>query len=51
MGPTGVGKSTLLENMAMQDIEANRGVIVVDPKGDLVDGILSRVSEDALSIA
>lgn len=48
MGPTGVGKSTLLENMALQDIEANRGVIVVDPKGDLVDGILSRVSEDAL---
>lgn len=42
MGPTGVGKSTLLENLALQDIAAGRGVVVIDPKGDLVEGILSR---------
>lgn len=48
MGPTGVGKSTLLENMALNDIEAGRGVVVIDPKGDLVDCILSRVRDREL---
>lgn len=43
-GPTGVGKSTLLEHLALQDIEAGRGVVVIDPKGDLVDGLLARIS-------
>ena len=36
IGPTGVGKSTLLLNMALQDIGAGRGVVVLDPKGDLL---------------
>ncbi|HEV2413092.1 MAG TPA: type IV secretory system conjugative DNA transfer family protein [Candidatus Saccharimonadales bacterium] len=44
-GPTGTGKSVLLANMAVQDIEADRGVVVVDPKGDLVDDILSRLPD------
>lgn len=43
IGPTGVGKSTLLLNMALRDIEAGRGVVVLDPKGDLVDDIIARV--------
>ena len=43
IGPTGVGKSTLLLNMALQDIEAGRGVVLLDPKGDLVDDIIARV--------
>jgi hypothetical protein len=42
LGPTGTGKTTLLLNLAQQDIEAGRGVIVLDPKGDLVDGLLAR---------
>lgn len=46
LGPTGVGKSTLLLNLAVQDIAAGRGVVVVDPKGDLVDDILQRVPEE-----
>ena len=48
LGPTGVGKSTLLQNLALQDIAAGRGVIVIDPKGDLVDDIAARVAEDDL---
>jgi len=43
VGPTGVGKSTLLLNVALQDIEAGLGVVVLDPKGDLVDAILERL--------
>lgn len=42
-GPTGTGKSTLVANMALQDIWAGRGVIVIDPKSDLVNEILARI--------
>lgn len=43
IGKTGTGKSQLLEEMVIQDILAGRGVAVIDPHGDLIDGILSRV--------
>ncbi|WP_280410828.1 type IV secretory system conjugative DNA transfer family protein [Nocardia asiatica] len=43
LGPTGVGKSTLLARMILDDADAGRGVIVIDPKGDLVTDILSRL--------
>lgn len=46
LGPTGVGKSTLIANMALQDIAAGSGVVVVDPKGDLIDDILSRFPDE-----
>ncbi|MDQ6525556.1 type IV secretion system DNA-binding domain-containing protein [Nocardioides sp. LHD-245] len=48
IGPTGVGKSTLMANLALQDIDAGRSVVVIDPKGDLVDDILARADEPAL---
>ena len=37
VGQTGVGKSTLLVNMALDDIRKGKGVAVIDPHGDLVD--------------
>jgi len=43
LGPTGVGKSTLLLNLILQDIDDGRGVVVIDPKGDLVSDVLARV--------
>jgi len=43
IGPTGVGKSTLLLGLIAQDMAAGRGVIVVDPKGDLAADVLDRV--------
>ena len=43
LGPTGTGKTTLLLNLAAQDIAAGRGVAVLDPKGDLIDGLLGRI--------
>ncbi len=36
VGKTGTGKTTLLQNMVVQDIRAGRGVGVIDPHGDLV---------------
>jgi type IV secretory pathway TraG/TraD family ATPase VirD4 len=46
IGPTGVGKSTLLGGLIGQDIAAGRGVVVFDPKGgDLTRDVLDRVPE------
>ena len=47
MGATGSGKSTLLTNMVLGDIEAKRGVVVIDPKGDLVTDICARMPSGA----
>ena len=43
LGPTGTGKSTLLENLIAQDIAAGRGVVIVDPQGDLVQSVLTTI--------
>ncbi len=43
IGPTGTGKSTLLTSLIVQDMNAGRGVCVVDHKGDLVRDCLDRV--------
>lgn len=45
IGPTGAGKSTLLANLIVQDMHAGRGLVVVDPKGDLVNDVLARLPE------
>lgn len=46
IGKSGVGKSVLMENMAMDDIREGRGVIIVDPHGELADKVLSCVPTD-----
>ena len=43
VGPTGVGKSTVLLNLIVQDMTAGRGVVVIEPKGDLIADVLARV--------
>lgn len=40
IGKTGMGKSTVLENMIIDDIRAGRGVAVVDPHGDLAEKVI-----------
>jgi hypothetical protein len=47
VGSTGSGKSTLLLNIILAHVAARRGVVVIDPKGDLVDDILDRLPFDA----
>lgn len=49
LGPTGVGKSTLLAQMALHDMTHGKRVVVIDPKGSLVDDIARRVPEDLLA--
>jgi hypothetical protein len=43
IGQTGTGKSTLLRNLILQDIEAGRGVGLIDPHGDLALEILDQI--------
>jgi hypothetical protein len=43
LGPTGSGKSTAMLNLISADLRASRGVVVIDPKADLVRDILERV--------
>jgi hypothetical protein len=45
IGKTGTGKSTLLENMAIQDLERGNGLALIDPHGDLVARIAARIPE------
>ncbi|MEX2556589.1 MAG: type IV secretion system DNA-binding domain-containing protein [Actinomycetota bacterium] len=47
VGETGTGKSTLLANLVLQDAEAGRAAVVIDPKGDLIEAILQRLPAGA----
>ncbi len=43
IGKSGTGKSVLLTNMVIQDIQNGEGVCVMDPHGDLIQDILDRM--------
>ncbi len=45
IGKSGVGKSTLLENMAIQDINHGEGVAVLDPHGSFAEKMLEYIPE------
>lgn len=45
VGKTGMGKSTLLENMAVQDIQNDEGVVFLDPHGGTAEKLLEYVPE------
>lgn len=46
IGQTGVGKSVLQENLAFQDMMDGRGFAFVDPHGDSVEALLSKVPKE-----
>jgi tetratricopeptide (TPR) repeat protein len=48
VGKTGVGKSNLLKNLALQDICAGHGVCVIDPHGDLIDDMLPLIPDNRM---
>ena len=48
IGATGSGKSVLLENIAYQDMCDGRGFCFIDPHGDAVEWLLSRVPKERL---
>src|SRR5947199_6407919 len=48
IGKTGVGKSTLLLNMAISDIQKGKGLCIIDPHGDIAETILDCVPPERL---
>jgi hypothetical protein len=48
IGKSGVGKSTLLENMAIQDIVRGEGVAVLDPHGSFAEKMLDYVPQERI---
>ena len=46
IGPTGSGKSTVMQHLILADIKAEKSVLVLDPKNDLVTDILARIPEE-----
>ncbi|UMX47622.1 MAG: type IV secretion system DNA-binding domain-containing protein [Candidatus Nealsonbacteria bacterium DGGOD1a] len=43
VGKTGMGKSNLLENMAIQDIQAGNGIAFIDPHGEAAEKLLDYI--------
>ena len=43
VGKTGTGKTALLHNMVVQDITNGEGVCVIDPHGEFVESLLSKI--------
>jgi hypothetical protein len=43
IGKTGVGKSTLLLNMAISDVERGNGICIIDPHGDVAEQLLQYI--------
>jgi type IV secretory pathway TraG/TraD family ATPase VirD4 len=46
LGKTGVGKSSLLKTMILQDIRDGRGLCLLDPHADLVESIVAHIPEE-----
>ncbi len=48
IGKTGMGKSTLLENMAIQDVQSGQGMAFIDPHGGTAEKILDYIPEERI---
>lgn len=48
IGKTGMGKSTMLENMAIQDIQNGEGIAFIDPHGSTAEKLLDFVPHERI---
>ncbi len=48
IGATGTGKSTLIANLMLQDIQQGFGLVLFDPHGDLVEDVISVIPAERL---
>lgn len=49
IGKTGTGKTTMIQNMAIQDIQNGRGVAVVDPHGEFAETLLKAIPANRIN--
>ncbi len=48
VGKTGTGKSVLIKNLAIQDINAGQGLCFVDPHGETVEDLLTKIPKERI---
>jgi len=48
IGKSGTGKTSLINNMIIQDISNGEGVCVVDPHGELVEGLIDKIPRERM---
>ncbi|MCL5733661.1 MAG: type IV secretion system DNA-binding domain-containing protein [Patescibacteria group bacterium] len=48
IGQTGTGKTTLIRNMAVDDIKKGKGVAIIDPHGDFVESVLGLIPKERM---
>ena len=48
IGQTGTGKTTLIANMAVEDIRNGKGVSIIDPHGELIEKILGQIPKERI---
>ncbi len=48
IGKTGMGKSTMLENMAIQDIQNGEGIAFIDPHGSTAEKLLDFIPQERI---
>ncbi|MCX6780711.1 MAG: type IV secretion system DNA-binding domain-containing protein [Candidatus Magasanikbacteria bacterium] len=48
IGKTGMGKSTMLENMIINDIQAGHGLALIDPHGDMAEKVIDFVPPERI---
>lgn len=49
VGKTGTGKSSLMLQMLMQDIEDGEGCCALDPHGELIEDVLERIPKERIN--
>ncbi|MFH1181305.1 MAG: CxxC-x17-CxxC domain-containing protein [bacterium] len=49
IGKTGMGKTAMIENMAIQDIQAGRGIAFIDPHGEAAENILDHIPSNRVN--
>ncbi|MFA5871329.1 MAG: type IV secretion system DNA-binding domain-containing protein [Parcubacteria group bacterium] len=49
IGKTGTGKTTMIQNMAIQDIQSGRGVAVVDPHGEFAETLINAIPSSRIN--
>lgn len=49
IGKTGVGKTTLMENMIIQDVRNGHGLALVDPHGDVAERVLDTIPPERIN--
>lgn len=46
IGRTGVGKTEIMKNMAVQDIQNGEGLCIIDPHGDFIEDVLPHIPKE-----